>query len=627
MSLRLAAPPLAGAVCLSLLSVASAQCPNGPSFGPPLSGPDTLSSVSRVAHADFDGDGDEDLVYRAAPGLELRRNDGAAGFTPVLGVSGLGNSSIFDYAIADLDRDGRPDLVVTVNTNVGTTLPHEVRVQTLHNAGPSGGFVTFTPGIDVLLVPGGVGLPATSVTCGDVDGDGIVDIVVATSGTTWVLRGDGSHGVPTGGFLAPVVIPTAIGNLSMIALADMNRDGAVDIVELGYAEIRVIEGQLGASGQPLGTFGPSHSTAITASPKPSLILRDFDADGWLDVALGYHDDVRVLRGLPGFAFAAPALFSLAGASPEQPFAGDFDRDGRCDIAVPCSVNYQPGPNFRVLRDPLGAAQWTTYQMDAGYPESGVALDYDRDGLLDVAIGKISQRVTTAAGQCAVLAAPGIAVVVPNGGENWVAGTQHTIQWTAQTLVASFDVDASFDDGATWVSIARTVTGTSFSWWVPEPSTNRARVRVLPTDLPVFADQSNGRFTISGAGLAAAVPIGVGCGLPTPIADATVPHLGGTTALELSGASANVHAAWWLSVPSSAPLPLGLPGCFAYLDPAALTLLAFATTNASGRFDVGVPVPAASALQGVAVAVQATAFPPAGAFALQVSNAMVLTLGF
>lgn len=626
MSACLAAPLLAGAVCLSLLSVAAAQCPNGPSFGAPLSGPNTASSVTRVAHADFDGDGDDDLVYRATPGLELRRNDGAVGFTPVLTVSGLGSANIFDYAAGDFDRDGRPDLVVTVNTNVGTSLPHEVRVQTLRNAGPGGAFVTFTPGIDVLLVPGGIGLPSSVVTCGDVDADGIVDIVVATSGTTWLLRGDGSHGVPTGSFQAPVVIPTALGNLAAIALADMNRDGAVDIVGLGYAEIRVLEGQLGASGQPLGTFGPAHSTAIAASPKASLILRDLDADGWRDVALGYHDDVRVLRGLPGFALAAPTIFPLVAASPEQPFAGDFDRDGRCDLAVPCSVNFQQGPNFRVLRDPLGAAQWSTYQMDAGLPENGTALDYDGDGLLDVAIGKISARVTTAAGQCAVLGAPGIAVVLPNGGENWAAGTQHTIQWTAQTLVASFDVDASFDDGVTWVSIARAVTGTSFSWWVPEPSSNRARVRVMPTDLPAFADQSDGRFTIGGAGLAAAVPVGVGCGQPAaPIADATVPHLGRTTTLELSGAAPSVAAAWWLSVPSAAPLPLGLPGCFAYLDPAALTLLAFATTNASGRLDFTAPVPAASALQGFAVAVQGTAFPLASS--LQVSNAMVLTLGF
>jgi hypothetical protein len=345
------------------------------------------------------------------------------------------------------------------------------------------------------------------------------------------------------------------------------------------------------------------------------------------MAVGYPDRVQLWRGLGGFQFAAPIAFALPAASIEQPFAGDFDRDGRFDLAVPCSVNFLTGVNFRVLRDPLGVAAWSTHQMDAGYPEHGVALDYDRDGLLDVAIRKISSRVTTAPGQCAVLPPPGIAVVAPNGGENWVAGTQQTIQWTAQVGYAAYDVDVSFDDGVSWAPVARQVLGNSCPFWVPEPSSNRARVRVMPVDLPVFADASDARFTISGPNLAAVASIGAGCGVPSaPLADATSPHLGAECVLELGGAPANVLAAWLLSVPASAPLPLGA-GCFAFLDPGALSLLSLGNTSAAGRFDRAVSVPPAPGLVGLVLAAQAIAFGGGGALGLQVSNGVQLTLGY
>ncbi len=612
---------------LPLAAPLVAQCAAGPVFGTPFHGANTTTTVFRVAHGDFDNDGDEDLVYRTGA-LEFRRNDGAAGFTTVLSLPVP--SGVVDIAVGDLDRDGWLDLAFSGSVPTGGQ--YAAHVQTLRNTGPAAGFVAFATGIDVALTSPQGGVPFTHTTMGDVDADGMLDLAVTDGrGTVWVLRAAGNHGLPSGTFQPPVGYTIGAASNVGIEIVDIDQDGAQDLCMMAfYGNLRVLAGQLGAGGRPLGTFGALHTTSVGGvASKWSLTVRDFDKDGLPDVALGLDDQVAVLRGLGGFTFAPPALFALPSWFPEWPFAGDFDRDGVFDLAVPCGENALFGPNFRVLSDPLGSVSWSHHNLDTGYPMNGIALDYDRDGRLDVAVGKSSNRITTAPGQCAALPAPVITVTSPNGGEFLPVGQQTTMQWTASVPVAAFDVDVSFDDGATWAPVARRVVGTSCPWWTHEPSSNRARFRVTPVDLPVFADTSDGRVTIGGAGLAAAVPLGTGCGQPSaPVANATVPQLGHDLRLELSGASPNVPAAWWIASPVVPPLPIpGGISCFVWIDPATLALVAFASTDGLGRYDVAVPVPLAPVLQGTSLAAQATAFATASPLGLQLSNGVGLLLGY
>ncbi|MBZ0150437.1 MAG: hypothetical protein K8J09_02820, partial [Planctomycetes bacterium] len=121
----------------------------------------------------------------------------------------------------------------------------------------------------------------------------------------------------------------------------------------------------------------------------------------------------------------------------------------------------------------------------------------------------------------------------------------------------------------------------------------------------------------------------GCGQPSaPVANATVPQLGHDLRLELSGASPNVPAAWWIASPVVPPLPIpGGISCFVWIDPATLALVAFASTDGLGRYDVAVPVPLAPVLQGTSLAAQATAFATASPLGLQLSNGVGLLLGY
>lgn len=622
---------------LAAVSLA-AQCPNGPVFAAPVHSTPSPSFVAGMLAADFDNDGNPDLVYRVFTDLHVRRNDGPAGFAaPVIFTSAAG---IRGFALGDWNRDGRPDIamgIVTPWAGPATTL-REVRLQVWRNGGPAGGFVTFNLANDVLLSPPATASAEGRVAGGDFDADGVLDAAVDDGrGTVWVLRGEGTHGVPAGTFAAPV--GHALGAISRgdLRACDVNADGATDLalatVGAGQIRMTVLEAQRGPQGQPLGTFGPLHSTPFPTGmlPYAEATWSDLDADGLPDLLTGDQYGVRVFRNLGSFSLAAPVTWlvpGMTGNAHGRAFPGDFDRDGTLDVAVPCAINYIDTPgNLNVLRDPFGIAAWSGHNTGPGYPESGLAVDVDNDGAVDAAIGKGYHALTAMISVCGVV--PGIAVVAPNGGESWVAGTQRTIQWTSAAPVATFDVDVSFDEGETWIPVARDVAGSSCSWWAHEPSTNRARVRVMPSGVPLFADESDGFFAVGGPGLASAVPIGNGCGQPTaPSANATVPRLGGMSTLEMLGASATVPAAWWLSLPAAAPLPLsGAPGCFAYVDPALLSLLGLATIESSGRFAVFVPVPANPSLQGLALAAQATAFVAASPLGLQLSNGVALVLGF
>ncbi len=110
-------------------------------------------------------------------------------------------------AIADINRDGRPDLIVATNTPTGTSTGVSVLL-----ANGRGGFGT--PRHHV-VAEASMLLP-WDVTAGDVTGDGRADVIVRG----WLLRGrgDGTLGVPRA---IPVDGPLALG--------DFNVDGRLDI--------------------------------------------------------------------------------------------------------------------------------------------------------------------------------------------------------------------------------------------------------------------------------------------------------------------------------------------------------------------------------------------------------------
>lgn len=117
------------------------------------------------------------------------------------------------------------------------------------------------------------------------------------------------------------------------------------------------------------------------------------------------------------------------------------------------------------------------------------------------LGMSSKR---SSGVAADTTAPAVAVLSPNGGEAWAAGSVHNITWTATDAggfgVNPIKLEYSLNNGGTWTTISAAAPNTgTFAWTLPQAlSAGLALVRVSATDAAsnVGTDVSNAPFTIN-----------------------------------------------------------------------------------------------------------------------------------
>ena len=88
---------------------------------------------------------------------------------------------------------------------------------------------------------------------------------------------------------------------------------------------------------------------------------------------------------------------------------------------------------------------------------------------------------------------------PNGGEFWVAGSRHLVQWddlrSEDTCPGTYVMEYSTDGGQTWET-EETVPGRcSLLWTVPDVNSQECLVRVYDSADPEISDQSDNVFTI------------------------------------------------------------------------------------------------------------------------------------
>jgi hypothetical protein len=93
----------------------------------------------------------------------------------------------------------------------------------------------------------------------------------------------------------------------------------------------------------------------------------------------------------------------------------------------------------------------------------------------------------------------VKVLAFNGGEFLPAGETHTITWGAPAAATKFTLSYSLDNGVTWKSIAKGVTGNHHAWSVPIFSANKkAKIKVIGLNnksVVVGSDVSDGQFTL------------------------------------------------------------------------------------------------------------------------------------
>ncbi|WP_287131373.1 FG-GAP-like repeat-containing protein [Candidatus Cyanaurora vandensis] len=165
-----------------------------------------------ITSADLDGDLDQDLAVLSAFGeLAVFKNNGNATFAPPL--LSLADSNANSLAPGDLDGDGDLDLATANGNSFNSSV--------LRNNGTG----VFAPPEPVNLQgPGSDGNPG-SVTLGDLDQDGDLDLIVGEVFTYYVNvlanNGDGT-------FNTPQSVTTGY-NSEAVAVGDWDGDGDLDI--------------------------------------------------------------------------------------------------------------------------------------------------------------------------------------------------------------------------------------------------------------------------------------------------------------------------------------------------------------------------------------------------------------
>ncbi len=331
--------------------------------GPP--GVPYLGSVMNFATGDLDGDGHCDLVVAGytTDSLAVLLGDGAGGLQRVGNVFPGFTTTLPELMIGDLDGDGVGDLVAVAGDTLTVLL------------GNGDGTFRIT---SIVHIDGGL----AGFTLCDVDRDHHLDVVVVTDTThaIAVLRGRGD-----GGLLDQTFYPMAIAAASSMAgvtVGDFDNDGAPDVAVAGARLSIFLNDGFGRFLPPMdgGPVSPG-GNGWGADANTSIACADLDHDGALDlVALG----VGALQGVGDGTFTPfpPLTFSPNAVG----FAiGDLNHDGVLDLVVAdagLGIVEQWGNGDGTFGTPLSAP------IGSAAPSLAIA-DLNGDGLADVVTGGMS----------------------------------------------------------------------------------------------------------------------------------------------------------------------------------------------------------------------------------------------
>jgi hypothetical protein len=228
------------------------------------------------------------------------------------------------------------------------------------------------------------GKGARFVAVADVNEDGKPDLIVANDDdeTLTVLLGDGK-----GSFHTAAGSPIPAGHLpNDIAVADMNRDGHLDLVianhQSPYVTILLGDGKGGfrpGPGSPIDVHSNPHPHGVAVGAFSGRGVPDVVTDSW------GNNKVELLLGDGKGGLQTPGRYFNVGRRPyERPRSADFNNDGRPDIVT---TNLDEDTVTILLSDGNGGfEQAAGSPFPAGAKPWEVAVgDFNRDGRADLAI--------------------------------------------------------------------------------------------------------------------------------------------------------------------------------------------------------------------------------------------------
>jgi Bacterial Ig-like domain (group 3)/FG-GAP-like repeat len=327
-----------------------------------------------MAVGDLNHDGKPDIVVanqcfsstncaNGSVGVLLGNGDGT--FQPLETYSS-GAFLAGDVVIADLNNDGRPDLIVTNCAKLGSAdcSGHQqigngqVAVLVGNGDGTFQAAKTYSSG----ATQGAW----SQVVVADVNKDGIPDLLVANEGGK-SGNGEGSVGVllgkGNGTFAAVAKYDSGSTYADFIAVGDLNGDGHADLA------VSNASGTMGILlGNGDGTFRPvqTYSASVTGGSQTAEFV-DVNGDGNLDVAITNSASVAVLVGNGDGTLQAAQSFSSGGFLISGSAFADADGNGSPDLLVAnmcanqntCLAGQDETGSVAVLLNSNGSATSTT----------------------------------------------------------------------------------------------------------------------------------------------------------------------------------------------------------------------------------------------------------------------------
>lgn len=327
-----------------------------------LSGPGFFGSSAEYEYVglrlgglgDVNGDGFDDFFYGGDGDSLDDIYENYIVFGSAGGFSSIPTYQSFLTAAGDVNGDGYDDIIAGSAVVFGSAagLPAELAPASVDGGN---GFV-LTGGINRLA------------GAGDVNGDGYDDIIAGNSATAaYVVFGkaggfassldvttvDGTNGYRITG------APGSGAGSAVAGAGDVNGDGIDDLIvgASGEGKVYIVFGRAGASlaDIDLATIDGSNGFAISGGGASAKAAGDVNGDGLADIIIGATGIIFGRTGNQGASFAVAGLdggngFAIGGAGFDSRSltiyrAGDFNGDGFDDIAVGTRFAADPRPEY------------------------------------------------------------------------------------------------------------------------------------------------------------------------------------------------------------------------------------------------------------------------------------------